>query len=187
MRKIKGFKLTLRPHVVKQRSRKHHVDLEAAGLGDLPLGKFLERMSKAYVPGVVFETYGAPDADAPLLSPMPGLAYSVILASIEIDLAALQQKEPSAPEGLWPILEEHALDEAVRFASGLIADEAEKENCELSPLNPLSQEAALEAVLRKLDGQAKLGVTLDGGKLSPAASLAVSQSWLAKSKAKGRK
>lgn len=187
MRKIKGFKLTLRPHVVKQRARKNRVDLEAAGLGDLPLGKFLERASKAPVAGVVFETFGAPDAEAPLLSPMPGLAYSLILASLEKGFDEFKAKEPSAPEGLWPILEEHALDEAVRFASGLIADEAEKDNCELSPLNPLSDPAALEAVLRKLDGGAKLGVSLEGGKLSPAASLAVSQSWLAKSKAKGRK
>ncbi|MBI3563735.1 MAG: hypothetical protein HY079_00905, partial [Elusimicrobia bacterium] len=44
-----------------------------------------------------------------------------------------------------------------------------------------------EAALIKLDAAAKLGVTFDGGRLAPAASLVVSQSWLAKSKAKGRK
>jgi hypothetical protein len=75
----------------------------------------------------------------------------------------------------------------VRFASALISDEAEKDNCELSPLNPLASPEALEAALRKLDAAAKLGVTLVDGRLAPAASLAVSQSWLAKSKAKGRK
>lgn len=188
MRKIKGFKLTLRPHVIKQRARKARVDLEAAGLGDLPLAKFLERASKALVPGVVFDTFGHPDAEAPLLSPMPGLAYSLILASLGEGFAAIKEKEASAvPGGLWPILEEHALDEAVRFASALIADEAEKDNCELSPLNPLTQAEALEAALRKLDAGTKLGVTLDAGRLVPPASLAVSQSWLAKSKAKGRK
>ena len=41
--------------------------------------------------------------------------------------------------------------------------------------------------LRKLDAGTKLGVTLADGRLVPPASLAVSQSWLAKSKAKGRK
>ena len=184
MRKIKGFKLTLRPHVVKQRSKKAKLDLEAAGLNDLVLGKFLERAAKALTPGVVFDTFGHPDADQPILSPMPGLAYSLILASLGDSFAPIRTKEAEIPEWLWPILEEHALDEAVRFASTLIADEAEKDNCELSPLNPLADAAALEAALRKLDGPAKLGVSLVDGRLSPAASLAVSQSWLAKSKAK---
>lgn len=187
MRKIKGFKLTLRPHVVKQRSKKARLDLEAAGLGELPLAKFLERAAKSLTPGVVFDTFGAPDGDQKLLSPMPGLAYSLILASLGEGFAPLKDKESSIPEPLWPILEEHALDEAVRFASTLIADEAEKDNCELSPLNPISSAEALEAALRKLDAGAKLGVTLSEGRLTPSASLAVSQSWLAKSKAKGRK
>ena len=187
MRKIKGFKLTLRAHVVKQRSRKAKIDLEAAGLPEPALIKFLDRAAKALTPGVVFDTYGVPDADQPVLSPMPGLAYSLILASLGEGFAKFRPNETSIPEGLWPILEEHALDESVRFASALIADEAEKDNCELSPLSPLSEPAALEAALRKLDGGAKLGVALEGGALTPAASLAVSQSWLAKSKAKGRK
>jgi hypothetical protein len=187
VRKIKGFKLTLRPHVVKQRAKKFKIDIEAAGLNDLVLGKFLERGAKALTPGVVFDTFGHPDADQPVLSPMPGLAYSLILASLGEGFAAFRPKEADIPEKLWPILEEHALDEAVRFASALIADEAEKDNCELSPLNPITAADALEVALRKLDAGAKLGVTLQGGLLAPSVSLAVSQSWLAKSKAKGRK
>ena len=187
MRKIKGFKLTLRPHVVKQRSKKARFDLEAAGLNDLVLGKFLERAAKALSPGVVFDTFGHPDADQPLLSPMPGLAYSLILAGLGEGFGPFRAKEADIPEWLWPILEEHALDESVRFASALLADEAEKDNCELSPLNPISAAEALEAALRKLDAGSKLGDALSEGRLVPSASLAVSQSWLAKSKAKGRK
>ncbi|UPT75983.1 MAG: DUF374 domain-containing protein [Elusimicrobiota bacterium] len=167
MRKIKGFKLTLRPHVVKQRSKKAKLDLEGAGLNELALGKFLERTAKTLTPGVVFETFGAPDADQTLLSPMPGLAYSLILASLGEGFGPARAKETEIPEALWPILEEHALDEAVRFASTLLADEAEKDNCELSPLNPLSEAAALEAAVRKLDAQNKLSVTLVDGRLSP--------------------
>lgn len=187
MRKIKGFKLTLRPHVVKQRSRKARLDLEAAGLNELALGKFLERAAKSLAPGVVFDTFGHPDAEQPLLSPMPGLAYSLILAGLGEGFGPVRAKETGIPEELWPILEEHALDEAVRFASALLADEAEKDNCELSPLNPITAPEALEAALRKLDAAAKLGVSVEAGRLSPSASLVVSQSWLAKSKAKGRK
>ncbi len=187
MRKIKGFKLTLRTHVVKQRAKKARIDLEAAGLTELALAKFLERASKALVPGVVFDTFGHPDADQAALSPMPGLAYSLILASLGEGFGPFRGKEPSIPEKLWPVLEEHALDEAVRFASALLADEAEKDNCELSPLNHLASLETLEIALRKLDAAAKLGVTLADGRLAPPASLVVSQSWLAKSKAKGRK
>jgi len=187
VRKIKGFKLTLRPHVVKQRSKKARVDLEAAGLGELPLAKFLERAAKTLTPGVVFDTFGAPDADQPLLSPMPGLAYSLILAGLGEGFGPLRAQSTDIPEALWPILEEHALDEAVRFASTLIADEAEKDNCELSPLNPISSVSALEAAVRKLDAGAKLGVSFADGRLSPSASLVVSQSWIAKSKSRGRK
>ncbi|MDX6769678.1 MAG: hypothetical protein SF051_09115 [Elusimicrobiota bacterium] len=187
MRKIKGFKLPLRPHEVKRRAKKAGVDLEAAGLPEPVLLKFLDRAAKTLNPGVLFDTFAHPDPDVKLLSPMPGLAYSLVLASLgEGFPSSLREKETAAPAALWPVLEETALDEAVRFATNLLADDAEKDNCELSPLNALSAPDALEAAVRKLDG-AKLGVALDGGRLSPAASLCVSLSWLAKSKAKGRK
>lgn len=187
MRKIKGFKLVLRPHEVKRRARKAGIDLEAAGLTELVLGKTLERLAKALAPGVLFDTFGHPDPDQPLLSPIPGLAYSLILASLgEGFPAALKEKEAAIPAGLWPLLEDAGLDECVRFASNILADEAEKDNCELSPITSLSAGPALEAAVRKLDG-AKLGVSVQDGKLAPAASLSVSLSWLAKSKAKGRK
>jgi hypothetical protein len=187
VRKIKGFKLILRPHEVKRRAKKVGVDLEAAGLPEPVLIKTLERLAKALNPGVLFDTFGHPDADQPVLSPMPGLAYSLILGSLGDGFTvATREKETSIPEKLWPVLEECGLDECVRFASNIIADEAEKDNCELSPINDLTDAAALEAVVRKLDG-AKLGVSAEGGRLIPSSTIAVSLSWLAKSKAKGRK
>lgn len=186
MRKIKGFKLVLRPHEVKRRAKKAGLDLEAK-LPEPALVKTLERLAKSLTPGVLFDTFGHPDPDQPLLSPMPGLAYSLILASLGDGFAPVRARETEIPEVLWPALEELALDECVRFASGLIADEAAKDNCELSPITPLSEKTALETALRKLDG-AKLGVSShDGGGLAPSASVIVSLSWLAKSKAKGRK
>ena len=188
MRKIKGFKLVLRPHEVRRRARKAGLDLEAAGLTEPVLAKTLERLAKTVVPGVLFDTFGHPDADQPVLSPLPGLAYSLILASLGAESfpAAVREKEASLPAALWPVLDETALDECVRFASNILADEAEKDNCELSPINVLADGAALDAVVRKLDG-AKLGVAVESGRLAPKACLAVSLSWLAKSKAKGRK
>lgn len=189
MRKIKGFKLVLRPHEVRRRAKKAGLDLEAAGLPEPVLQKTLERLAAGLAPGVLFDTFGHPDPDQPILSPMPGLAYSLILASLGEGFAPVRAAHSALPEDLWPVLEETALEESVRFAAGLIADEAEKDNCELSPITSLSEAPALEAALRKLDG-AKLGVSLssDGGRgLTPPATVAVSLSWLAKSKAKGRK
>ena len=185
MRKIRGFKLVLRPHEVKRRAKKTGLVLEAAGLSDPVLAKTLDRLGRGLAPGVLFETFGSQDPDQGLLSPMPGLAYSLVLSTLGRGFAPVRGCEP-LPEGLWPVLEETALDECVRFATTILADEAEKDNCELSPLTNLAESAALEAVLRKLDG-AKLGVSLAAGALSPPASSAVSLSWLAKSKIKGRK
>jgi len=115
VRKIKGFKVVLRPHEVKRRAKKAKLDLEAAGLSDPALNKFLERAAKALAPGVVFDTFGHPDPDQAALSPMPGLAYSVILASLGTSFAEFAPKESGVPEGLWPILEEHGLDATVVF------------------------------------------------------------------------
>lgn len=188
MRKIKGFKLLLRPHEVRRRARKAGLDLEPSGLTEPLLDKTLERLAKTIVPGVLFDTFGNIDPDQSLLSPLPGLAYSLILASLGEDAfpTAVREAESSLPSALWDVLEAAALDECVRFASNIIADEAEKDNCELSPISTLSADGALSAALRKLDG-AKLGVGIEGGRLKPAACLVVSLSWLAKSKAKGRK
>ncbi len=187
MRKIKGFKLVLRPHEVKRRAKKARVDLETAGLPDPALAKVLDRLAKGVVPAVLFDTFGHPDPDQPLLSPLPGLAYSLILATLGDGFGPARAAETSLPEGLWPVLEETALDECVRFASGLLADEAEKDNCELSPITALTAGEALACAVRKLSGD-KIGVSCpETGDLSPAASCAVSLSWLAKSKAKGRK
>ncbi len=187
MRKIKGFKLVLRPHEVKRRAKKIGVDLEAAGFNEPLLIKTLDRLAKQLAPGVLFDTFGHPDPDQPVLSPMPGLAYSLILASLgDAFTEEMRSRENALPDKLWAVLEEVALDECIRFASNIIADEAEKDNCELSPLTELSDGPALQVVVRKLDA-AKLGVSVNEECLVPAACLAVSLSWLAKSKAKGRK
>src|SRR5206468_1999463 len=125
---------------------------------------------------VLFDTFAAPDPDQDKLSPMPGLAYSLVLATLGQGLS--EQREKSRQENpavlpLWDLAEETALDESVRFATALLEDEALRESCELSPLSPMSDGAVLETVVKKLDG-AKIGVTLDGGKLAPAASAACS-------------
>ncbi|MCX5793913.1 MAG: hypothetical protein NTY77_00265 [Elusimicrobia bacterium] len=186
MRKIRGFKLALKAADVKRRAKKAGLDLAALGLGDDDLAKLLAAAAKTIAPGVLFETFKHPDSDAAALSPIPGLAYSVILATLGPGFApAKEQSRQSSAEtyALWGLVEAAALDEAVRFAAALLEEEAATESCTLSPWNALQEPAALEIVLRKLDA-GKLDVRLHEGRLDPPATTAVSLSWLAQSRAR---
>lgn len=188
MRKIIGFKLPLRLKETQRRAKKIKLDLEAAGLGEAQLQALLERVGAASKPAVVFDTFPHPDAQQAALSPLPGLAYSVVLATLGPGFDALRAKECDAQpqqSGVWPLVRDAALEEAVRFASALIAEEAARDACELSPLTPLADQTALTAALSKLDAS-KIGVSLVEQGLMPSCSTACSLSWLAKSKAKGK-
>lgn len=189
MRKIIGFKIALRLKEIQRRAKRARFDLATAGLQEPELQPLLDRAVKAFTPAVLFETFPPADPDQALLSPMPGLAYSLVLTSLGKGLSEFKAKtreDNPAHLPLWDIAEETALDEAVRFAAALLEDEAARESCELSPINALTAAPALEAAVRKLEG-AKIGVGLDDGRLKPAASAACSLSWLAKSKSKGKK
>jgi hypothetical protein len=189
MRKIRGFKLALKAADVKRRAKKAGLDLAALGLGDDELHKLLGQAAKTIAPSVLFETYKHPDADAAALSSIPGLAYSVVLATLGPGFTpAKEQSRGSSAEmyALWSLVETAALDESVRFASALLEEEAVKESCTLSPWNAIQEPAALETVLRKLDA-GKIDVRLHEGRLDPAATTAVSLSWLAQTRARGKK
>lgn len=177
MRKVIGFKLSLRPAETKRRAKKARADL--AGRDDVALQRFLDEAVARMKPGVLFETFKHPDADQPKLSPMPGLAYSLILATLGTE----SPESPTQEEPLLNLVQDYALDECVRFATTILEDEAAKDSCELSPITPLSEAEALETAVVKLSG-AKIGVAVTEGRLVPRASTAVSLSWLGKTKAK---
>lgn len=202
MRKIRGFKLNLRLKEVQRRAKKSGVDLAAMGfLEPLDGGRpreaspsplfqpYLDKVSAAMAPAVLFESFAHPDpAEASLLSPIPGLAYSLVLATLGEGLAPLKESERAqdpSKSALLDVIETVALEDALRFATAILEEEASGEGCVLSPITPLSDAAALELLCRKLEG-AKIGVRLSEGKLSPEATLACSLSWLAKSKSKGK-
>ena len=183
MRKIIGFKLAIRINEVKRRAKKAKLDLAALGLDDPALERIIDLALLQAVPAVLFDTFKHPDRDQQALSPMPGLAYSLVLATLGDKFGAVES-EP-ADSSLWKILKEIALDETIRFAASLLEVEASKDSCELSPINMLAESAALETAVRKLDG-AKIGLRCAENGLNPSASIAVSLSWLSKSKAKGK-
>jgi hypothetical protein len=189
MRKIKGFKLVLRPAEIKRRAKKAGLDLAAMGQDELALQKSISTATKAIAPGVLFETFKQPDPDGELLSPLPGLAYSVILATLGPGFEPVRQQAAAESEShgaLWTILQETALDETVHFVAALIEEEAAKETCVLSPWSPVTDPGALEVVLRRLDSS-KIDVRLQDGRLDPSASIAVSLSWLVQSKSRTKK
>lgn len=186
MRKIIGFKLPLRIKEIQRRAKKVKLDLEAAGLPELELQTALDKAAKTLKPAVLFETFPKSDADQSALSPMPGLAYSVITATLGEGYSAFAAQAACADEAhakMWALVSEVALEDAIAFATKILQDDAEKDACELSPITGLADPAALELAVKKLEG-AKIGVSLTEGRLRPEATAAVSLSWLSKSKTK---
>ncbi|MDE2038481.1 MAG: hypothetical protein KGO96_03070 [Elusimicrobia bacterium] len=189
MRKIIGFKLPHKVKEIQRRAKRAGLDLEALGLSEPELCLLLEGAARALKPAVLFDTFSQPDADAPALAPVQGLAYSLVLATLGPGFSAEREKaRRESPERLplWELAQQVALEEAVRFATAILEDEAAKESCELSPLSPISEASALGALVRKLDGS-KIGVEASGGALTPEATTACGVSWLSKTKARGRK
>jgi len=188
MRKIIGFRIEVRAHEVLRRAKKTGLKPEDAGLDAGKVELLIAGAVKSANPAVLFETFPPTDPDSAQLSSMPGLAYSLILATLgpgfEAAKAAAETESP-VTSAWWAVIQDVGLDEMFRFASGLIADEAAKESCEISPLSKFTDAAVLERALAKIDS-AKIGVSLSEGLLSPAPSSAASLSWLAKSTAKSR-
>ncbi|MBI5629423.1 MAG: hypothetical protein HY921_00915 [Elusimicrobia bacterium] len=188
MRKIIGFKLALSPRDIQRRAKKAQVALDALAMGEAELQKLSGEAAKMLRPGLLFDTFAHPDPEQSLLSPIPGLAYSLALITLGegwLEVAADLGAQTPSLACLMPLIRDSALDESLRFASSLIEEEAKKDSCELSPISKLSEPAALEAALRKLEG-AKIGLSLADGALSPQPALACALSWVAKAKSRSK-
>ena len=180
MRKIKNFKLSWRVKEVARRAKKAGVKPAEAGLEtEEALAAFLEAFTPALSPAVLFDSFAAKTEGA-ALAPLPGLACSLGLATLGPAFAAALEAEPDPVRArLAAIAAQTALDQALQFAGGLIAEEAAGEKCELSPLQPLHDPAALSTLLDRIDG-GKIGVSFRDGRLTPACSAAFSVSWIAR-------
>ncbi|MBI4424142.1 MAG: hypothetical protein HY554_10470 [Elusimicrobia bacterium] len=204
MRKIRGFRLNLRVKDIQRRARKARVDLGALGLGAEPaLEAWLRQVSATARPAVLYDSFPADAGRAPArrgaseeaagasavsLSPMPGLAYSLALATLGPDLDAfadrLAQERPAAAP-LFALAAAAAIEESVRFVLALVETEATEERCSLSPIQYFEGREQFEAVLAKLEGH-KIGVALAESGLRPSRSTAFSTSWLARSKSRAK-
>lgn len=180
MRKIKNFKLAWRVKEILRRARKAGLPPAATGLdGEDAVAAFLAGLTPALRPAVVFDSFGA-QSEGAALAPLPGLACSLGLATLGAAFDEAVRAVAAPPRArLAALAGQAALDQALQFAGALVAEEAAAEKCELSPLQPLTDAAALAQLLELLDGS-KIGVTFRDGRLAPACSAAFSISWIAK-------
>jgi hypothetical protein len=187
MRKIRGFKLNLRNKEIQRRAKKAKLDLTSIALdSDTALTALIGEFSKSAKASVLYESFQPEDQNS--LAPVPGLAYSLCLATLgqEVDSyfdLARQQKPERVP--LLDIMAQTALDDATRFVLSLVEDEAKEEHCELSPMQLLTDNTALSAIVSRLEGH-KIGVSASDTGLQPAHSAAFSLSWMAHSKSRSR-
>jgi len=187
MRKIKGFKLNLKPKEIQRRAKKIKLDLAAQGLGsEEKFGEILTRFSQSSSASVVYDSF---PAETSPLSPLPGLAFSLGLVTLGPGPGELAEEvsrtspNPSESRLLLNLIAQSALDDATRFVLGLIEEEAKEEHCQLSPLQLLSENPILQAAVSRLEGH-KIGVSVTEEGLKPAHTTAFSLSWLARSRSR---
>lgn len=178
MRKIVGFKINLRAWELQRRAKKAGNSFPENSQDEIQTA--LDKVIKTLKPAILFETFGRDDTDQKIFSPLSGLAYSLILATLgETENCAIDPILMGHEALLW----ESALEECRKFAIDLIDAEAKKDACELSPTSPLLNPEALDAAVKKLEGH-KIGVTFSENRLMPSASSASTLSWISKIKRK---
>jgi hypothetical protein len=182
VRKIRDFRINLSHKELRRRVRTA-VDLCALGLSDeRRLEAEVHSFASKLRPAVVFETFGPDSAETAGLSPIPGLAHTLGLATLgpTVSQALDEARTESEPRGrLYGILAAMALEHAVQFVAGLLREETEAERCELSPLHVLSEPAAIGLAHRRLEAS-KIGVSFEAGRLVPEHSSAFCLSWISR-------
>lgn len=182
MRKIRDFNLRLHFKETRRRLRKA-ADLAALGLADdAALAGLFKSFEESLKPAVIFETFGPESWDTAGLSPIPGVAHTVGLATLGPGVgpaleAARAEGEQRAK--VFETLAQAALDQAVAFVLNLLKDEVEAERCDLSPIQLLSDAEALKSVTERLEGE-KIEVSARDGRLTPPCSVAFCLSWIAR-------
>ncbi|MBI5594527.1 MAG: hypothetical protein HY928_00410 [Elusimicrobia bacterium] len=188
MRKIRDFNMRLPFKEIRRRALRG-AEAPPAGFDDARLIALLDRAEKGLKPSVLFESYGPDSPETAALSPVPGLAHTVAVATLGPAFPLILDELRTEHAGAAKALEAAANvagERAVQFVLSLIKDEVEDERCELSPIHYIEDPEALGTVLAKLDGS-KIRVSLEAGRLSPAHSRAFCVSWIARKGRRGAK
>ncbi|MBI4056903.1 MAG: hypothetical protein HY399_05070 [Elusimicrobia bacterium] len=199
MIKIKRFKITLREREILRRAKKKKMDLALTGFNtEGEVQTFLQSLPSLLQPAVLYDSF-SPDTIQRLsessarsfsdpsfvnaLSPVPGLAFSVGIATLGNRISEFSQslggsEQPLRAE-LVALAKEVALEEATQFALSLIEGEAKEEKCELSPIQNITDPSLLQTLFVELETE-KIGVAWKENQPMPLATTAFSVSWLAK-------
>ena len=81
MRKIRGFRLALHPKELRRRLRRF-VNLQACGVDDeASFERHDSTFTKRIQPAVVFDSLGPESKETAKISPIPGLAHTIVRPS----------------------------------------------------------------------------------------------------------
>lgn len=173
LRKIKKYKITIRPSYASRLAKKKLSDGDAP-LDDETLEREVEREIRRceplIVPTALYDTFSRKDTPESLRSlwdQAPGsktLSVSLIAASlgvrIEQEISSAREKGQERDAALMDAVTREALDQSVNFVHRLIGEEAKDDNCELSPLWPV-EPALVRDFLAALESH-KADITLEG-------------------------
>lgn len=183
MRKIRKFKMELRARELARRAKKAKLDPASAGLGtEEQLAAFASRFQKTLEPAVVYQSFG-PEHPRAALAPVAGLGFSLGIATLgrgpEAFSAALLEGRQEAQAPFARLAAELALEDAVAFVLGLLKQESDEEECDLSPVAPLRESAGIESAAEELQAD-RIGVSVADGRFEPLNTSAFSVSWIAR-------
>jgi len=187
MRKIKGFHLKPGEAEVFRRLKKRS---SPASFSEEEVRQALTGEISKWVPALLYDSFPAgqdnpklagPPISLPALprvprsleglSPLPELPFTV-------GVVTLGAFAPETDETVLRIIRETALNEAVRFALKIVSEEAAQEQCDLSPVQYLSDSGSIQTLVESLDCS-RIGVCWkpESG-WSPAYTRAFAVSWI---------
>lgn len=188
MRKIREFNMHLPFKEIRRRALRG-ADSAPLGFEETKLASVLERAEAALKPSVLFESYGPDSPETAALAPIPGVGHTVAVTTLGPSFGARLEELHTEDPRSAKVLEAAAataFERATAFVLSLIKEDVEDERCDLSPIHYLTDPEALATVLAKLEG-AKIGVSLEAGRLAPGHSKAFCVSWLARKGKRGAK
>ncbi len=175
IRKIKKYKISVRPHgVLRLLKKKVSRDADPAEM-EKKISLELERVQPLLHPSSVYASFSRAETPEVLkdvwkTASRKALSLSVLLSSVGPDLEKELDKAKAENNDLdGAVLEaigQESLDESLRFVTKLLAEEAKQESCELSPVLPA--DPSLWSALLPLLESHKADISLDdNGRMAP--------------------
>ncbi|MBI3013181.1 MAG: hypothetical protein HYY63_06105 [Elusimicrobia bacterium] len=173
VRKIKKYKISLRPSFVLRNVKKKSPLQKSEEETEIQIQSEIERTSALLEPVALYETFSCgsvPETLKPLLSQSPeSVSLSLIATTIGTPLESEIQKLRAQDTHQSAVLEaiaSEALDQSLNFVLKLIGEESKLENCDCSP--PwLLESSQLKHSLELLQSQ-KAGISVDeNSQISP--------------------